>query len=133
MKDAELPSSESQKFEVWAFGGGKGGTGKSALAASVGFQLSRLGQRVVLLCEQFVPGTQEWAMVQEAIRTVADAAQQTGKHWGMPSSSPERTKQLLDLGARFICHGADIIMVKTGLEEIQRRFGPLGFLFERRS
>lgn len=40
-------------FEVWAFGGGKGGTGKTAIAASVGFQLSRLGRRVVLVDADF--------------------------------------------------------------------------------
>ena len=44
---------EPQSFEVWAFGGGKGGTGKSALAASIGFQLSRLGKRVVLVDADF--------------------------------------------------------------------------------
>ena len=49
----ELSSEEPQRFEVWAFGGGKGGTGKSALAASVGFQLSRLGKRVVLVDADF--------------------------------------------------------------------------------
>lgn len=49
----EPSSEEPQRFEVWAFGGGKGGTGKSALAASVGFQLSRLGKRVVLVDADF--------------------------------------------------------------------------------
>ena len=44
---------EGQSFELWAFGGGKGGTGKSALAASVGFQLSRLGKRVLLVDVDF--------------------------------------------------------------------------------
>jgi 4-hydroxy-2-oxoheptanedioate aldolase len=33
------------------------------------------------------------------------------------------------MGARFICHGADIIMVKQGLEAIQANFKPLGFSF----
>lgn len=49
----ELASEESRRFEVWAFGGGKGGTGKSAMAASIGFQLSRLGKRVVLVDADF--------------------------------------------------------------------------------
>jgi flagellar biosynthesis protein FlhG len=49
----ELSAVESRRFEIWAFGGGKGGTGKSALAASVGFQLSRLGKRVVLVDADF--------------------------------------------------------------------------------
>lgn len=49
----DLSPEDTPKFEVWAFGGGKGGTGKSALAASVGFQLSRLGKRVVLVDADF--------------------------------------------------------------------------------
>jgi len=53
LKETELTPEESRRFEVWAFGGGKGGTGKSALAASVGFQLSRLGKRVVLVDADF--------------------------------------------------------------------------------
>lgn len=48
-----MASEDSQRFEIWAFGGGKGGTGKSALASSVGFQLSRLGKRVVLVDADF--------------------------------------------------------------------------------
>lgn len=53
MIDNDATSGEPRKFEVWAFGGGKGGTGKSALASSVGFQLSRLGKRVVLVDADF--------------------------------------------------------------------------------
>ena len=53
MNELEATSAEARRFEVWAFGGGKGGTGKSALAASVGFQLSRLGRRVVLVDADF--------------------------------------------------------------------------------
>jgi flagellar biosynthesis protein FlhG len=34
---------------IWAIGGGKGGIGKSLLAASIGWQLARMGQRVVLV------------------------------------------------------------------------------------
>jgi flagellar biosynthesis protein FlhG len=47
------PSQEGSAFELWAVGGGKGGTGKSALAAAIGFQLSRLGKRVVLVDADF--------------------------------------------------------------------------------
>ncbi len=79
-----------------------------------------------------VPGQFNHPILQEAMRKVADAAHRAGKHWGMPSGSPEQTRQLLDLGARFICHGADILMVKNGLEHIQRQFGPLGFTFTSR-
>jgi flagellar biosynthesis protein FlhG len=53
LNEAEAPGDDSRKFEIWAFGGGQGGTGKSALAASVGFQLSRLGRRVVVVDADF--------------------------------------------------------------------------------
>ncbi|HND52062.1 MAG TPA: aldolase/citrate lyase family protein [Pirellulaceae bacterium] len=79
-----------------------------------------------------VPGQFDHPKVQNAIAAVAAAAAKHGKNWGMPSGTVERTQQLLDLGARFICHGADLIWVKNGLEEVQRRFAPLGFTFERK-
>jgi 4-hydroxy-2-oxoheptanedioate aldolase len=79
-----------------------------------------------------IPGQFDHPRVQEAISKVADAARRAGKHWGMPSGSPEQIRKLMDLGARFLCHGCDLIMVKTGLEEIQQKFKPLGFTFENR-
>ncbi len=77
-----------------------------------------------------IPGQFDHPSVQEAIRRIAAAARKAGKAWGMPSSSPERTRHLLDLGARFIAHGSDLIMVRDGLEAIRRGFGPLGFTFD---
>jgi flagellar biosynthesis protein FlhG len=53
LNETDVPIDDAQKFEIWAFGGGKGGTGKSALCAAVGFQLSRLGKRVVLVDADF--------------------------------------------------------------------------------
>jgi 4-hydroxy-2-oxoheptanedioate aldolase len=79
-----------------------------------------------------IPGQFDHPLIEQAIRTTAAAAKKHGKHWGMPCGSPERAKQLMDMGARFICHGADILMVKNGLEEIQRRFASLGFTFDNR-
>ena len=35
--------------QIWCVGGGKGGIGKSLLTASLGFQLARMGKRVVLV------------------------------------------------------------------------------------
>lgn len=45
----EPPSSPLLKKEIWAIGGGKGGTGKSFLASSLGLFLSRMGKRVLLI------------------------------------------------------------------------------------
>jgi 4-hydroxy-2-oxoheptanedioate aldolase len=68
----------------------------------------------------------------QAIERVAKAAKTAGIHWGTVSGSPEHTRKLLELGARFICHGADILMVKRGLEQIQQSYAPLGFSFDNR-
>ena len=77
------------------------------------------------------PGQWDHPSYASAIQRIAAAAERAGKAWGMPSPTLERTRELLDLGARFIAHGADIIMVKTGLEAIQDRFAALGFTFDR--
>ena len=77
-----------------------------------------------------IPGQFNHPLIDEAIRAVAAAAKAAGKHWGMPVGTPERAKQLLDLDARLLAHGADIIWLKSGLEEMRRQFGPLGFTFD---
>jgi 4-hydroxy-2-oxoheptanedioate aldolase len=79
-----------------------------------------------------IPGQFNHPRVQKAIETVAEAARQAGKHWGMPCGTPEQAEQLISAGARFLCHGADIIFVKSGLEDVRRRFGPLGLSFDGR-
>jgi flagellar biosynthesis protein FlhG len=35
--------------QIWSLGGGKGGIGKSLLAAALGFELARMGKRVILV------------------------------------------------------------------------------------
>src|SRR5262245_56601141 len=57
-----------------------------------------------------IPGQFDHPLMREAIRAVAAAARASGKHWGLPSPSTERTKELLELGARFICLGCDIVL-----------------------
>jgi flagellar biosynthesis protein FlhG len=46
---SELLPSTAPRREIWSVGGGKGGIGKSLLAASIGWQLARMGKRVVLV------------------------------------------------------------------------------------
>jgi 4-hydroxy-2-oxoheptanedioate aldolase len=76
-----------------------------------------------------VPGQWEHPLVDDALRKIADAARQAGKHWGCPGLGPARTKELLDRGARFLCNGGDFLMVKQGFEQLQRDYAPLGFSF----
>ena len=68
----------------------------------------------------------------DAMKQVAAAAKKAGKHWGMPIFSVEHAKEVLELGGRFLCHGADLLMVKNGLEDIVKKFAPLGVTFDRR-
>jgi 4-hydroxy-2-oxoheptanedioate aldolase len=39
---------------------------------------------------------------------------------------------LLDAGAMLVAHGADILAVKQGFEEIQQKYAGLGFQFDNR-
>lgn len=77
-----------------------------------------------------IPGQFSHPAVADAIRRIAAAAQRAGKAWGMPSPSPERTRELLAQGARFITHASDVMLVKHALDAIRRGFAPLGFTFD---
>lgn len=79
-----------------------------------------------------IPYQFDHPLIADAYRRVADAAQRAGKWWGTVTGSPEHTRMLMDLGAKFLCHGADIIMLKQGMELIQQRYAPLGFTFDNR-
>jgi 4-hydroxy-2-oxoheptanedioate aldolase len=75
------------------------------------------------------PGRFDHPQVEEAVKRVAAAARKAGIHWGMPCFSPEHGRKLLDMGARFLAHSADIVILKAGLERIQADFKPLGYRF----
>jgi flagellar biosynthesis protein FlhG len=49
MTGALLAAAPLPRRQIWCVGGGKGGIGKSLLAAALGWQLARLGKRVVLV------------------------------------------------------------------------------------
>lgn len=71
-------------------------------------------------------------IILDAYRRVSQAAASAGKWWGTVSGSPEHTQKLFELGAKFICHGCDLIMVKQGMELVQQRYTELGFTFNNR-
>jgi 4-hydroxy-2-oxoheptanedioate aldolase len=79
-----------------------------------------------------IPYQFDHPIIQGAYETISAAAKKTGKWWGTVSGSPEHTRMLLDLGALFICHNADILILRRGLEAIQSNYAPLGFTFENR-
>jgi 4-hydroxy-2-oxoheptanedioate aldolase len=78
------------------------------------------------------PGRFDDPRILEAKRKVAEAARNAGKDWGCPVGSVEQAKELMELGARLVFYQADIVMIKNGLEQIQREMTPLGFSFDNR-
>jgi flagellar biosynthesis protein FlhG len=46
---SDVVPSPVRRRQIWSIGGGKGGIGKSLIAASIGWQLARMGKRVVLV------------------------------------------------------------------------------------
>jgi 4-hydroxy-2-oxoheptanedioate aldolase len=71
--------------------------------------------------------------IEDAMKRIAEAARKAGKHWGMPCFTPEHAQKVYDLGGRFLAHGSDMGSLKNALEDIQKRFGPVGVKFERRA
>ena len=78
-----------------------------------------------------IPGQSQHPEIRAAADRIAKAAAQAGIHWGLPVGSPEEAQDAIDRGARFICHQADLNLMKQALESIQTRFKPLGFSFEQ--
>jgi 4-hydroxy-2-oxoheptanedioate aldolase len=75
------------------------------------------------------PGKMDHPLIMKALEQVARAADKAGKCWGTPALSQDHARRILDMGARFICYMADILMIRDGLLKIQSEFAPLGFKF----
>ena len=77
-----------------------------------------------------VAGQMDHPKIQNAMETIANAAKNTGKNWGRPVGSLEQAKTLIDMGARIIGGGADVVFLRKGLDNMQEEYGKLGFSFE---
>ena len=53
------------------------------------------------------------AKLDDAIASVAAAAQQHGKAWGIPAGTPEQLAQYRKMGAQFLVHGGDFALMKV--------------------
>jgi len=65
----------------------------------------------------------------DCIKTVAQAAKRHNKAWGIPASSPEHAKELLEMGALFISHGSDTSFLRRAILEIQDAFRKSGITY----
>ena len=77
-----------------------------------------------------IPGQFAHASVSAAIEAVARAAKNTGKNWAATCASVEQAAHCVELGARLIFHGCDLIFVKSGLDQVRQTFSErLGIRF----
>jgi 2-keto-3-deoxy-L-rhamnonate aldolase RhmA len=58
----------------------------------------------------------------DAMQTVAAAAQKHGKAWGCPAATLDRMKQLHTMGARLLAHGSEFSAIKQMLNESAENF-----------
>ncbi|MDG2384805.1 MAG: aldolase/citrate lyase family protein [Pirellulaceae bacterium] len=79
-----------------------------------------------------VPDDFSHPKLMDAMKRIAEAAGQFGKDWGRPAGSPEEAQTFLEMGARFITSGADIVSVKLAHEAMQAAYGRLGFTFDNK-
>jgi 4-hydroxy-2-oxoheptanedioate aldolase len=79
-----------------------------------------------------IPYQFDHPIMKDAYQRVSAAAREKGKWWGTVSSDAQHTRELFKLGANFICHGCDLLMVKQGMQQIQASYAPLGFTFDNR-
>jgi 4-hydroxy-2-oxoheptanedioate aldolase len=79
-----------------------------------------------------IPGEFTHPTVVAAIERIARAARNTGKHWAATCGGVEVARRMIEMGARLVFHGCDIVFVKKGLDSLQTDFGKeLGMRFAR--
>ena len=102
-----------------------------AIAAVPGVDVLMLGPGDMSVLSG-VPYEFEHPIMLDTRQRIAAAARKAGIHWGTTSPGPDHSRGLIEMGARFICHGADIVFIKRALEQMQQQYAPLGFTFDNR-
>ncbi|MEO7653964.1 MAG: aldolase/citrate lyase family protein, partial [Bryobacteraceae bacterium] len=75
-----------------------------------------------------VPGNMKHPTVVKAIERVAEACREHGRAWGLPVSA-ESAPQYMEMGARFLASGADVLGLSVYFKQIRQNFEKLGFEF----
>lgn len=95
------------------------------IAAVDGFDLLFIGG-ADLSASYGVPFQFDHPHVQKAIDRVASACARAGKHWGMPTGSPEAAQKLIDRGARMITCAGDHGLLVNGFRNAIREVAGVG-------
>ncbi len=75
-----------------------------------------------------VPGQVNHPKIIEAIARVADACRKNNKNWGIPVSF-ETAPKFVEMGARFLACGADVLGLREYYTVLRKRFMELGIEF----
>ena len=79
-----------------------------------------------------IPGEFGHPSVTAAFGTISRAAKKAGKHWAATCGSVDQARTMIEMGARLVFHGCDIVFVKNGLDQVREVFGrELGVRFGR--
>jgi 4-hydroxy-2-oxoheptanedioate aldolase len=76
-----------------------------------------------------IPGQLQSEPVLKATEEVCRVAREAGKQFGTTSRGPEHIQWLVEIGATFLTHGADIVMLKAGYESIRQTLTDAGCQF----
>ncbi len=96
-------------------------TEAEAIAAVPGVDMIMLGPADFSVLTG-IPGKFDHPSIESAIQSIARAAGNSGKNWASTCGSVPHARRMIDFGCRLVLYGADIVMVKNGLEEIRRTF-----------
>ena len=77
-----------------------------------------------------IAGQFDHPKIQKAMESIATAAKNTGKNWGRPCGDLAMAKTIMDMGARIIAGGADIVFLRLGLDNLQKAYADFGFTFD---
>ena len=100
-----------------------------AIAATPGVDMLMLGPADFTVLTG-IPGEFNHPTVMKSIEKIAKAAKNTGKHWAATCGSVEVARQMIEMGARLIFHGCDIVFVKNGIDAVKQKFAQeLGIRF----
>jgi len=98
------------------------------IAAVEGVDILFLGSADFSILSGIV-GDYDNPIITKAFERMAKAAEKAGKQWGTVALSTDHAKRMLDMGARLLCTGCDIVLLRDALQKIQEQYSPLGFQF----
>ena len=70
-----------------------------------------------------LPGQIAHERVFDAMQTVAEAANRSGKFWGTVTVRPEHYQRAVAMGARLLCPGGDLKVMTLGVKELAKTIG----------